>query len=83
MAKHQLQGLGVFLLGLALTSGSLALLHAKAPSASRTLEAVVLIGANLAATVLRFVLLRTWVFRSTSTAVPPILQSLDPAGSTR
>ncbi|MGZ4596312.1 MAG: glycosyltransferase [Actinomycetes bacterium] len=58
---HQLQGLGVFALGLALTSSSLAVLHATGTS-SRTTEAVVLVVANLAATVLRFVLLRTWVF---------------------
>ncbi|MGZ4615372.1 MAG: glycosyltransferase [Actinomycetes bacterium] len=58
---HQLQGLGVFALGLALTSSSLAVLHATGTS-SRTTEAVVLVVANLAATVLRFLLLRTWVF---------------------
>jgi putative flippase GtrA len=58
---HQLQGLVVFGLGLALTSGSLAALHASGVS-GRTTEAIVLVGANLAATLLRFLLLRSWVF---------------------
>jgi hypothetical protein len=52
----------VFCLGLGLTSGALALLHTYVtdhPSA----ELGVLVLANLAATVLRFLLLRHWVFR--------------------
>ncbi len=61
--RHQLQGFGIFLLGLAITSGSLAVLHSSAPHAGRWLELSVLVVANLAATVLRFVLLRGWVFR--------------------
>ncbi|MFL6126751.1 glycosyltransferase [Actinophytocola sp.] len=60
-ARHQFEGLIVFALGLALTSGSLALLHALA-SPGRALELAVLVLANLAATVLRFLLLRGWVF---------------------
>jgi putative flippase GtrA len=60
-ARHQFEGLVVFGLGLALTSGSLAALTAlRTPS--RTAEIAVLVAANLAATVLRFVLLRGWVF---------------------
>ncbi|RZS34886.1 GtrA-like protein [Herbihabitans rhizosphaerae] len=61
-ARHQFQGLVVFGLGLGLTSGSLALLHLTT-SPGRVLEIAVLVAANLAATVLRFVLLRGWVFR--------------------
>jgi putative flippase GtrA len=61
--RHQLQGLAVFVLGLALTSGSLAVLHAAQPTPHRAVEPAVLIAANLAATVLRFGLLRVWVFR--------------------
>jgi putative flippase GtrA len=61
-ARHQLQGLFVFGLGLALTSGSLAALSALAPHASRAAELAVVVVANLAATVLRFVLLRLWMF---------------------
>ena len=60
--RHQLQGLLVFTLGLALTSGSLWLLTLLTSDPPRAVEVVVLIAANLAATVLRFVLLREWVF---------------------
>ncbi|RKN48578.1 glycosyltransferase [Micromonospora endolithica] len=56
--RHHLQGLLAFGLGLALTSGSLAVLHAVAAAPARSVELVVLVAANLAATVLRFVLLR-------------------------
>jgi putative flippase GtrA len=61
-ARHQVQGLVVFGLGLALTSGSLAVVHALVVDPSRTLEVVALVLANLAATLLRFLLLRRWVF---------------------
>ncbi|WP_018680773.1 glycosyltransferase [Actinokineospora enzanensis] len=61
-AKHQFQGLLVFVLGLGLTSGSLALLHGLSDP-GRLTEVVVLVAANLLATVLRFLLLRGWVFR--------------------
>ncbi|MCX4744106.1 bifunctional glycosyltransferase family 2/GtrA family protein [Kitasatospora sp. NBC_01287] len=60
--RHQAQGLAVFAVGLALTSGALAGLHAVGGDSSHQVELLVLIGANLAATVLRFVLLRGWVF---------------------
>ncbi|MFF0469467.1 glycosyltransferase [Micromonospora zamorensis] len=56
--RHHLQGLLAFGLGLALTSGSLAVLHAVHAAPARPVELVVLVAANLAATVLRFVLLR-------------------------
>jgi putative flippase GtrA len=61
--RHQLQGLVVFGLGLALTSDSLALLHATSAAPPLGIELTVLVAANLAATVLRFLLLRVWVFR--------------------
>ncbi|PZF98094.1 glycosyltransferase [Micromonospora deserti] len=57
-ARHHLQGLLAFALGLALTGGSLAVLHAVAAEPARPVELAVLVAANLAATVLRFVLLR-------------------------
>jgi putative flippase GtrA len=66
--RHQAQGLAVFGLALAVTAGSLALLHALVPSASHGVEVAVLVVANLAATVLRFVLLRGWVFRERRSA---------------
>ena len=61
-ARDQAGGLTVFVLGLMLTSSALALVHALGRP-SRGLELVALVLANLAATLLRFVLLRRWVFR--------------------
>ncbi|MEU8210558.1 dolichyl-phosphate beta-glucosyltransferase [Micromonospora sp. NPDC049044] len=58
VGRHHLQGLLAFGLGLALTSGSLAVLHAVHHAPARPVELAVLVAANLAATVLRFVLLR-------------------------
>jgi putative flippase GtrA len=57
-ARHQVKGLIAFGIGLALTSGALAVL----PAPSRGVEVSVLVAANLVATVIRFVLFRTWVF---------------------
>ncbi len=62
-ATHQFQGLLVFGLGLALTSGALAALGAWAPGSGPLLEMVVLVAANAVATVLRFVAFRAWIFR--------------------
>ncbi|MGO4760159.1 GtrA family protein, partial [Streptomyces sp. 2MCAF27] len=65
--RHQAQGLVVFGIGLALTSGSLAALDAAASGTpAHSTELAVLIAANLAATVLRFLLFRAWVFPSES-----------------
>jgi putative flippase GtrA len=61
-ARHHTQGLVVFALGLALTSGALWLLAAISPAAPRGVEIGVLVLANLLATALRFLLLREWVF---------------------
>jgi putative flippase GtrA len=60
--RHQAQGLVVFGIGLALTSGSLAALDAASSDPAHSTELAVLIAANLAATVLRFLLFRAWVF---------------------
>jgi putative flippase GtrA len=62
--RAQLQGLVVFVLGLALTSGTLAVLHALTAAPTRSTEVMVLVGANALATLLRFVLFRGWVFRT-------------------
>ncbi|MGW6743109.1 glycosyltransferase [Streptomyces sp. NPDC055025] len=71
--RHQAQGLVVFAIGLTLTSGSLAALDAASASGapSHSTELAVLIAANLAATVLRFLLLRAWVFPDRRTDQPP------------
>jgi putative flippase GtrA len=74
VVRHQAQGLVVFGLALALTSGSIAALHLLAPTAGRTAELAVLTVSNLLATVLRFVLLRVWVFRTRRSAPPAALE---------
>jgi putative flippase GtrA len=58
--KHHVAGLAAFGVGLALTSGSLALLHLAAPTPARAIEIAVLVAANATATLIRFVALR-WV----------------------
>ena len=60
--RHQGQGLVVFGLGLAVTSGSLLVLHRADPDPSRSLELAVLVAANVTATLLRFCLFRIWLF---------------------
>jgi len=60
--RHHVEGLIVFGIALAITSGSLSVLHAVVPAPHHLVELVVLVLANLAATAVRFVLLRGWVF---------------------
>jgi putative flippase GtrA len=62
--RHQVQGLAIFAVGLAVTTGSLWLLHATtpAPAPGRFTEMAVLTLANLFVTVMRFVAMRLWVF---------------------
>jgi putative flippase GtrA len=69
-ARHQLQGFAILGIGLILTSGSLALLEAVAPDAGRGVELAVLTVANVAATLVRFLLFRAWVFARRATARP-------------
>ncbi|WP_226655968.1 bifunctional glycosyltransferase family 2/GtrA family protein [Leifsonia sp. LS1] len=78
MVRHQFQGLIVFGIAWALTSGSLLTLHALAPTASARWQLIVLTAANLVATLIRFVLLRLWVFRASRRAIAP---SADAAAS--
>jgi putative flippase GtrA len=60
--RHQLQGIVVFAVGLAVTTGALIGLHKVAPGAGRGLEVAVLITAGMIATAVRFALFRSWVF---------------------
>jgi len=60
--RHHVRGLVVFGIGLGVTSGALWLLHATGHT-HHGAEVVVLTVANLVVTVLRFVAMRTWVFR--------------------
>ncbi len=61
-ARAQGEGLLVFGLGLVITSGSLRALDALVAEPERLLELGVLLAANLVAGLVRFVLLRVWVF---------------------
>ncbi|MCI0386997.1 bifunctional glycosyltransferase family 2/GtrA family protein [Streptomyces sp. CNQ085] len=95
VVRHQARGLIVFGVGLVLTSGSLAVLHAASDAPARSAELAVLVAANLAATVLRFLLFRAWVFphrddrarghrggtapRSGAPVVPHTTDAFDPA----
>jgi putative flippase GtrA len=64
--RHQFRGLIAFAAGLALTSGALVGLEAVAPRPGRAAELGVLLAAGLAATLLRFGLYRSWVFRGSA-----------------
>jgi glycosyltransferase involved in cell wall biosynthesis len=75
--RQHLEGLVVFGLGLAMTTGALGLLdrstgHPGHPG--RAAELAALVAANAAATLLRFVLLRSWVFHPHRTS-PKEIQS--------
>jgi glycosyltransferase involved in cell wall biosynthesis len=74
--RHQLEGGVAFLVGLVVSTAGLAFVHAMAPDASRLTEVGTLFGLNLFAAVIRFVLLRAWVFhpRRTSQEHEPVLQ---------
>jgi len=61
-ARHHVEGLLVFGIALAITSGSLAVLHLLVTEPHHLIELTVLVLANLVATAARFVLLRGWVF---------------------
>jgi glycosyltransferase involved in cell wall biosynthesis len=62
LVRHHAMGGAVFVLTLLLTSGSLAVLHLIDPSPAAGLELAVLVVAGFAATVSRYVALRSWVF---------------------
>ncbi|MCV7042691.1 sugar translocase [Mycolicibacterium moriokaense] len=62
VTRHHVEGLIVFAIALAITSGSLAVLHFFVTDPHHLVELAVLVVANLVATAARFVLLRGWVF---------------------
>jgi putative flippase GtrA len=62
--RQQLQGLIVFGLALGLTSGTLAVAHSLHSAPPPSVELALLVAANAVATLLRFLLLRRWVFRT-------------------
>jgi putative flippase GtrA len=63
LVRDHLAGFAALGFALLITSGAIALLGAVAPDAEQRLELSVLIGANAVATLVRFLLLRTWVHR--------------------
>jgi putative flippase GtrA len=77
--QHALGAL-VYLLTLGLTSAALAVLQGLDARPPRALELAVLVGASAAATITRFVALRSWVFaRRRRTPVPAPSSSLNRA----
>jgi len=68
VVRHHLQGLTVLAVALAVTSGSLWVLHLTTHAPSRVAEVTVLLLANLVGTAVRFVALRQWVFAAGRTA---------------
>jgi putative flippase GtrA len=72
--QHHAAGLAAFAIGLALTSGALAGLHALAARPARWAELATLVAANAAATLLRFVVLRAVLHRPgrPATATRPV-----------
>jgi putative flippase GtrA len=67
--RHHFEGLIVFGIGLALTSGALALVHGTT-SPDRWGELLTVVAANLEATAVRFLLFRLWVFRQPAAQAP-------------
>lgn len=70
--RHQLEGGVVFLVGLGLSSGGLATVHWLMPAAPRAVEVGAMLCSYALATLIRFVLLESWVFhpRRQATAAP-------------
>ncbi len=65
LLRQHAAGAAVYAITLGLTAGALGVLHAvggRDPGPSRAVELAVLIAASLAATVTRYVALKTWVF---------------------
>ena len=71
LLRQHLLGALVLVLTLGLTSGALAVLHGLQPGAPRVLELAVLVAASTAATITRFVALRSWVFARRRHAATP------------
>ncbi len=67
--KHQIEGGLAFLIGLALSSGAIGLLHLLRPAAPHGDELFALVAANGLATLVRFLLMRVWVFNPKRSAV--------------
>ncbi|WP_251046660.1 GtrA family protein [Arthrobacter sp. ISL-85] len=78
--RHHFEGLIVFGIGLLLTSGALALVH-RTTTPDRWAEVLTVLAANLAATAVRFLLFRLWVFRKRAPRKVPTAET-DPGAET-
>jgi putative flippase GtrA len=63
LGRHHVQGLIAFGVGLLVTSAALAVLHAVSARPGRIIEVSVLVSATVVATLVRFALYKSWVFR--------------------
>ena len=79
-ARDHVGGLAAFGIALGLTTFTIAALHLVSPDASRLLELVVLVIANLVATLVRFLLLRAWI-RPTSRSGSRHVESVSGLGA--
>jgi len=72
LGRDHLAGLGAHGVALSITTPAAALLAVLAPHAGRPVELAVLIGANALASIVRFVLLRSWIAGTRRTAQSPM-----------
>ncbi len=72
MIRDQVGGLVALGVALAITTASIDLLAILAPDAGRLVELAVLVVANALATVVRFVLLRTWIAGDAQSPLSPV-----------
>jgi len=63
LVRHQLQGLTIFGITWLATAGALALLHALVAAPGTTTATLVVAASTAASTALRFVAMRSWIFR--------------------
>jgi putative flippase GtrA len=80
-ARDHLGGLTAFGIALGLTTFAIAALHVVAPGASRLLELIALVSANLVATFVRFLLLRAWITPASGSDHRRTSPSVDPGES--
>jgi putative flippase GtrA len=81
MLRDQIGGLLALAVALAITTASVNALGALAPQAPRLVELAVLVVSNAAATVARFVLLRTWITRDRGSRPDPVHAATQPQES--
>ncbi|MEV0408117.1 bifunctional glycosyltransferase family 2/GtrA family protein [Actinoallomurus sp. NPDC050550] len=72
--RHQFEGGVAFLVGLIISTVGLAAVHAVSPHASRLVELAALFALNLFAALMRFILLRAWVFHPRRARSEPVLE---------